>query len=120
MWRLVAFVPPPWASTPGARQAETPGGVGRVALAPKIFAGLNDGAAEDFLPEAVDGDAGRQRVVLIHEPVSESQAVRHLVLGQGIERGRDPRVYFVALAHEAAAQADVSVGALEKIGRAHV
>src|SRR5439155_1009966 len=39
---------------------------GRLALGPKIFAGLNDRVAENFLPKAVYGDAGRQRVILIH------------------------------------------------------
>ena len=44
-------------------------------MAAEVFRGRNEAAAEDHLPVAIDGDAGKERVIGRGEPLGETEAV---------------------------------------------
>ena len=48
------------------------------ALRAEVLARLDDPAAEDLFPQAVDHDARDERVALVHEPARQAQAIRGL------------------------------------------
>ena len=53
----------------------------RRSLRAEVLAGLDEAAAEELLPGAVDRDARGQRVLLVDEPAREAEPVRHLIVG---------------------------------------
>ena len=58
-------------------------------LEPEVFAGLHQADTEELLPIAVDDHPGGQRILAIHKPARDAQAVRLAALGQGRkDRGR--------------------------------
>src|SRR6266567_1849206 len=74
----------------------------RRSLRPEILARFDNAAAEKGFPRAVDRDTGRQRVVLVDDPVCQAQTVRHLVLRQRVERWRYAGVDLLSLVQETA------------------
>ena len=48
---------------------------GGLALRAKVTGGFDQTDAEDLLPEAIDGDAGGQGVILRDEPAGKVQSV---------------------------------------------
>ncbi len=54
----------------------------------EIAGSFNDASAEEFLSEAVDGDAARERVFGADEPLGEAEAIVGRAWGQGREGGR--------------------------------
>ena len=59
----------------------------------EVVGGLDEAGAEHFLPEAVDRDAGRQRVALVEEPLREAEAVPREGCRHRRQGGRDGRLY---------------------------
>ena len=55
------------------------------ALRAEVLARLDDAAAEQLLPEAVDGDAGDERVVLVDQPSREAEPVDRQVVAHRVE-----------------------------------
>ena len=58
-----------------ASQSSSSGCVGVGALSAEVVLGLDQAAAEVLLPDAVDGDAGRQRISRIDQPRARSSRV---------------------------------------------
>ena len=51
----------------------------RRALRAEVLARLDEAAAEDLLPEPIDGDARDERVVLVDQPAREPEPVDGLI-----------------------------------------
>ena len=62
-----------------ASQSSSSGCVGEFALRAEIFEALDDAAAEDQLPQPIDEDAGRQRVLAAGDPAGQIEPCRRLV-----------------------------------------
>ena len=84
-----------------------------VSLRAEIARGCDDAAAEVMLPEPIDRHAGRQRMVVIGDPLG--QAGRESVADDDLVEGRRPRD---AAEGEAAAGADRCAHAMGEAGRA--
>ena len=61
---------------------------GRRALRAEVFAGLDDAAPEQLLPNSIRRHPRRQRVVLIHEPARQPQPIERLVFGPCVQDRR--------------------------------
>ncbi len=59
----------------------------RRALGAEVLHRADDAVAELLVPEAVDVDPGRQRVVLVEQPFGQAEAVARQVLGPGQHTG---------------------------------
>jgi len=53
-----------------------------LALDPKIFGGLDETYPEKMLPDAIDGNACRQRVFGCDEPLGKAEPISGSVLGE--------------------------------------
>ena len=62
----------------------------RLALRAKVVARLHQARAKHLLPEAIDGDAGRQRVLRRHQPLARSSRVSRCRL-RSFDRRQDRR-----------------------------
>ncbi len=59
---------------------------GKLSLGAEVFLGLDDPGTEKLGPVAIDGHAGRERVLAIDEPLRQAQTVHRTAGGQGVER----------------------------------
>ena len=80
---------------------------GRAPLRAEVFARLDEAAAEQLLPGAVDRDARRQRVLLVDEPARQAKAVRHLVVAERRQEVGHAGIHLLTLVEEAPAAAHV-------------
>ena len=90
---------------PASRAAR--GALGGSPWVPKSSLGLDEADAEELLPEAVDGDAGRQRVVGVDQPARQRQPVELRARWRRVQRRRHARADRLALVEEVAADVDV-------------
>jgi len=70
---------------------------GRRALSSEVLLSLDDPDAENLAPEAVDGDARRERVLLVDNPLRQPQSIGRRADGHRIERRKHCRQYGGAL-----------------------
>ena len=54
----------------------------------EVFSGVDEALAEDFLPEAVDGDARGEGVGGVGDPLGESEAIAGGTFFEGMQSGR--------------------------------
>ena len=83
MERMIAFWLHPFAIELGGQPVEQLRVRWRRALRAEILAGLDDAAAEELLPQPIDGHARDERVVFVDQPSRQSQPVRRLVVTHG-------------------------------------
>src|SRR5262245_23065616 len=77
-----------------------------LALRTEVFAGLDQAAPEVLLPNPVDGNTGRQRIILTYQPLSETQPVRRRIGRQTTQRGGHIAVDLFVLVCESSADAN--------------
>ena len=78
----------------------------RRAARAEVFARLDEAAAEELLPRAIDRDARCQRVRLVDKPTGETKSVGHQVVAKRGQHSRHARVDRLARVGEIAAAAD--------------
>ena len=76
----------------------------------EVFCGFDEAGAEDFLPEAIDGDASGQGVIRGSEPCGETEPVFGGVGGHGVEGLEGGGFDLFARLIVVAAEEDVSGG----------
>ena len=98
---------PPALGEVGGEPVEQPGVAGPLPLRAEVLSRLDQADAEKPLPDAVDHDARRERIVPVDQPFCEAQSVSHGVLshrGQVRRHGRGhllaPLVILALLEHE--------------------
>src|SRR5262245_9459090 len=68
----------------------------RFASRAEIFGGRYQPLAEILLPDAVNNDAGSQRIVPVHDPFSQAEPIRRRVFRERMQRGGNARADRVA------------------------
>ena len=71
-----------------ASQSSSSGWVGSRPWLPKSSGVAHEAAAEVHAPDAIDDDAGRERVLAIGEPAGEAEAIARLVRGERRQAAR--------------------------------
>ena len=84
-----AFDPPAAFDEIGGEPVEQFGVAGGFAVGAEVAGGADEASAEMVLPDAVDQDAGRERVVFVADPVGQGEAAGGL--RRRLERGEDRR-----------------------------
>src|SRR5262245_53235912 len=75
----------------------------------EIFGRRYQPLSEILLPDAIDDDAGSQRVVFVHNPFRQSEPVRRRVFRERVQRGGNARTDGVAWALPIAALEDAGL-----------
>src|SRR4051812_18336929 len=75
------------------------------ALRTEVFAGFDQAASEVLLPNPVDRNARRERIVLADQPLGEAEPVRRRVRRHTAQYGGHAAVYLLVLIGESSADA---------------
>ena len=84
------------------------------ALGAEVLARLDQAAAEDLLPQAIDGDARDERILLVHEPPRQAEAIRRQLVPHRVQDTGRPGIDARTARRERAALAQLVRRPLER------